>query len=40
MSADDIFILPFAVGVFALLILGLILMMEYENPMRPKKKKD
>ena len=31
MNQGDLFLLPFAVGVFALLILGLILMMEYED---------
>ena len=34
MNADDLFILPFAACVFALLIVGLILMSEYEKPNR------
>ena len=31
MNSGDLILLPFAVGVFALMILGLILMMEYED---------
>ena len=31
MSGDDLFILPFAALVFAMLIVGLVLMMEYED---------
>jgi hypothetical protein len=36
MSADDLFILPFGACVFALMIAGLILMSEYEGPLRRK----
>ena len=36
MSADDLFILPFGACVFALLIVGLIIMCEYESPFRRK----
>ena len=36
MSADDLFILPFGACVFALMIAGLILMLEYEAPARRK----
>lgn len=36
MSGDDLFILPFGACVFALMIVGLILMTEYEGPSRRK----
>jgi hypothetical protein len=38
MMEGDLFILYFAVGVFALLIAGLVLM-EYEDPIDTDKKK-
>ena len=34
MMSGDLVILAFAAGVFSLLILGLILMTEYEDPKR------